>query len=126
MLVISYILNKLSPIVNCLGVMGLFLSILVCSDCGRFTVEGDYKEICSCAVQGIHIGLYVTVVICAVVGLIYGIFAYKNDVPPRWFWSKSRNSMFEFSVTAVFGYMVNIAMYPPCVYFIIYMIEKIA
>ena len=122
MLVISYILNKLSPIVNTLGVMGLLLSILVCADCGRFTVEGNYEEICSCVVQGMHMGLYVTVVICAVVGLIYGIFAYKNDVPPRWTWSKSHNAMFEFSIAAVLGYMVNFAMWPPCVFIVKYFI----
>lgn len=123
MLVISYILNKLSPIVNSLGVMGLILSILVCADCGKFTVEGDYEEICSCAVQGIHIGLYVIMIICSVIGLVYGIFAYKNDVPPRWTWSKSSNALFEFSIATVFGYVVNFAMWPPCVFIVKYIIR---
>lgn len=122
MLVISYILNKLSPIVNPLGVLGLLLSILVCADCGRFTVEGDYEAICSCSVQGFHMELYLVTIILAVVGLIYGIFAYKNDVPPRWTWSKSRNALFEFSIAAVLGYMVNFAMWPPCVFIVKYFI----
>lgn len=102
--VISFILNRLSPVVNFLGFMGV----------GCAWLMDD------------NMGVLIMTAIAAGIGLVFGILAYKNDIPPRWFWSKSRNSMFEFSVAAVFGYMVNIAMYPPCVYFIIRTIEEIA
>lgn len=102
--VITYILNLLSPIVNFLGLMGV----------GCAWLMDDNMEV------------LIMTAIAAGIGLVFGILAYKNDIPPRWFWAKSRNSMFEFSVAAVFGYMVNIAMYPPCVYFIMRTIEEIA
>ena len=102
--VISFILNHLSPIVNFLGIMGV--------GCAWLMDE--------------NMGVLIMTAIAAGIGLVFGILAYKNDIPPRWFWSKSRNSMFEFSVAAVFGYMVNIAMYPPAVYFIMRTIEEMA
>lgn len=48
----------------------------------------------------------------AVLGLVFGIAAYRNDIPPRWFWSRSANEILENSVTIVIGYMVNFATYP--------------
>ena len=59
----------------------------------------------------------------AIVGLVFGVAAYRNDIPPRWSWSKSRNSLFEFSVAAVFGYAVNVAMWSPAVYMIKFFIN---
>lgn len=48
--------------------------------------------------------------VAAVVGLIFGIFAYRNDIPPRMFWAKSFNDIFRFSFTAILGYAFNIAI----------------
>lgn len=98
-IIISYILNLFAPIVNALGAIGF----------------------CTCFVyDDIHMLWYGGIL--AVVGLVFGILAYSNDIPPRWFWSKSKNALFEFSITAVLGYMVNFAAWP----FAIYLITTIA
>lgn len=47
LVIISYILNKLAPIVNFIGVLGIIGSICVCSDCGKWTVDSS-GDMCSC------------------------------------------------------------------------------
>ena len=93
--VLAYILNLFAPIVNILGVFGL---------CGCIVYD-DWHML------GIAAPL-------AVVGLIFGIFAFRNDIPPRWFWSQSKNDLFAFSVTAVLGYAMNFAAWPLAIYLI--------
>ena len=76
--VIAYIINLFAPIVNFLGMIGL---------CGCLV----YESYSTLIIAGIM----------AIVGLVFGVAAYRNDIPPRWFWSKSKNDLFGFSVTAV-------------------------
>ena len=59
--VITYILNLLSPVVNFLGFMGV----------GCAWLMDDNMEV------------FIMTAVAAVIGLIFGIFAYKNDIPPR-------------------------------------------
>lgn len=89
MAVLCYIINILAPFTNALGLFGL---LLTCSR-GQWSV------------------LYVAIPF-AIIGLIFGIFAYSRDIPPRWFWSRTANELFSFSVTAVMGYVVTFAAYP--------------
>ena len=100
--VLAYIINLLAPIVNMLGVLGL---------CGCIV----YEEFRILIIAGT----------LAIIGLIFGIFAHKNDIAPRWFWSKSRNELFSFSVTAVLGYAGSFAMWPCAIYLIIVIINKV-
>ena len=100
--VLSFIINLLAPIVNSIGLCGLIFSI----------IEDDN-----------HI-LTLSAILCAV-GLIYGIFAYSFDVPPRWFWSESKNEIFEFAVTAVLGYAWNFAMWPCAIYMVSVVVDGI-
>ena len=101
MLVLIYIINALAPAVNFLGMLGLCACV----------IEEDFY-ICA-------IGLA-----AAIVGLFFGLRACKLDIAPRWFWSKSRNNLFKFTVAKVFGYMVSVSMYPFAVYLVIYMCER--
>lgn len=99
--ILAYIINLFAPIVNTIGAMGL---------CGC-VVYGDFFVL---AIAG---GL-------AVVGLIFGVIAFRNDIPPRWFWSKSKNELFSYSVTAVLGYACSFAMWPCAIYLVKVIIEK--
>ena len=100
-LVIAYIINLFAPIVNVVGLLGL---------CGCIV----YDDVYVLAIAG---GLFV-------VGIIFGIAAYRLDIPPRWFWSKSRNDLFKFSVTAVLGYAWSFAMWSMAIYFVELIISK--
>ena len=101
--IFAYIINLLAPVVNTLGAIGL----------------------CGCVVyEDLHI-LFIAGIL-AVVGFIFGIFAHRMDIPPRWFWSKSRNELFSFSVTAVLGYAWSFAMWPCAIYLIMVLIEKVS
>lgn len=93
--IVTYIVNLIAPITNFLGALGV---------CLCFTNE-DF-----------HILIIAGVL--AVIGLVFGIFAYKNDIPPRWFWAKSKNEIFSFSVSAVLGYAGIFAMLPCAIYMI--------
>lgn len=95
LVVLAYIINLLAPIVNTMGLIGL---------CGCIIYEELYILVIAGAL--------------AVVGLIFGIFAHRNDIPPRWSWSKSRNELFRFSVTAVLGYAMSFAMWPCAIYLV--------
>jgi hypothetical protein len=102
MVVIAYVINLLAPIMNFLGALGICWCLM-------------YEDF----------SVLVMVAILAALGLVFGIFAYGNDIPPRWFWSKSKNELFSFSVTAVLGYAVNFAMWPSAIYMVIELIEKV-
>jgi hypothetical protein len=91
----AYILNLFAPVVNWLGLFGL----------GYMMEEENLQMF---GVWGVF----------ALLGLIFGLRAYKLDIPPRWFWSKSKNDLFRFSVAAVLGYAVSIAMWPSAIYFV--------
>ena len=91
--VIAYIINLFAPIVNVLGMIGL---------CGCLV----YESYSTLIIAGIM----------AIVGFIFGIAAYRNDIPPRWFWSKSKNDLFSFSVTAVLGYAWSFASWAFAIY----------
>lgn len=103
MVVLAFIINLLAPVVNILGLLGL----------------------CACVV---YEDLYVLVLaaIMAVLGMVFGIFAHKNDIAPRWFWSKSRNELFRFSVTAVLGYAGSLAMWPCAIYMVKVLVDAVA
>ena len=93
MVVLAFIINLLAPVVNMLGVLGL----------------------CACVIyEDFYILVFAGTM--ALVGLVFGIFAHRMDIAPRWFWSKSRNELFRFSVTAVLGYIGNLAMWPCAIY----------
>ena len=100
--VISFIINLLAPIVNLIGIIGLFASI-----------END------------DIDVLIISGVLAIVGLIFGIFAYSNSIPPRWFWSRSKNFIFEFSVTTILGYALNFATWPLAIYVIQLVVEEL-
>lgn len=89
MTAICFVINLLAPITNALGLFGLLLA------CSRSEWSVLYSAIPF-----------------AIAGLVFGIFAYRRDIPPRWFWSRSTNELFSFSVTAVLGYAVTFAVYP--------------
>lgn len=95
MIVLAYIINLLAPLVNFIGLLGLFACII-------------YEDLSVLLFAGVM----------AVVGLVFGIFAYKLDIPPRWSWSKSKNDLFRFSVTAVLGYAGSLAMWPCAIYMV--------
>ena len=80
MVVICYLLNKLAPIINPLGVLGLFGGIFICDNCWRITGDNTVSYICTCSDSGIAMRMYVITIVLAVVGLIFGIFAHKNDI----------------------------------------------
>lgn len=98
--ILCYIINKCAPIINFVGLIGL----LTCF------IYGDNHVLI--------IGLF-----AVVIGLIFGIKAYKLDIPPRWSWSRSRNHIFDFSVAAVLGYTWSITAWVFAIYFIIFMID---
>jgi hypothetical protein len=93
--ILAYILNLFAPIVNPLGVIAL---------CGCFA----YGDLSVLPIAGVM----------AILGLVFGILAHRNDIPPRWFWSKSRNEIFSFSVSAVLGYAWNFAAWPLTIYLV--------
>lgn len=102
MSVLCFLINILAPIVNILGLVGIFIAYMTGFD-----------------------NILMFTAILAVIGLVFGIFANGYDIPPRWFWSKSANSIFEFRVTAVLGYCINFASYPSAFYLIKYIINNL-
>ena len=62
--------------------------------------------------------LFVISIVVFILGLWYGVKAYKNDIPVRWLWSKSKNALFEYSLTTVVGYAFYIVAYPYAIFFI--------
>lgn len=95
MKVIAFIVNLFAPAVNFMGLLGICHSVISES----FSV-------------------FIFAGLMAVAGFIFGLYAYKLDIPPRWTWSKSPNQLFSFSITAVLGYTYSFAAWPLTIYFI--------
>lgn len=93
--VIAFIINLFAPIVHPLGVLGL---------CGCVFYE-EYQSLKQAGAL-------------AVAGLIFGLLAYRQDIPPKWFWTKSSNQIFRFRIFAVVGYAWSFAAWPLAVYFV--------
>ena len=91
----AFILNLFAPVVNTMGFIGI---------CGM-GAYGDWHAFIWCAVM-------------FVVGIVFGFRATQLDIAPRWFWSKSANDLFHFSVLRVLGYAWSFAMWPGAVYLI--------
>lgn len=91
--VLCKIINLLAPIVNFLGVFGFLKAI----------VDENWT-------------MLVVALLLAVIGAIFGNRAYNLDIPPRWTWSDSAPEYFSFRITAVIGYSLSIASYPPAIY----------
>lgn len=89
MIVVCWILNKLAPIINILGVLGFIQAVL----------DDKWSQL-------------LIAIPFVVGGLLFGIKAYKLGIPPRWFWSKSANELFDYTVTAVAGYTFMFAAMP--------------
>lgn len=94
-LIISYILNLLAPIINAMGLVGAIIVVQ----------NGDYF-------------IFIWTSLCTILGLVFGWMAHNKDIPPRWFWAKSANQIFEFRIMAVLGYAVSVATYPTAIYLI--------
>ena len=99
-LVIAYIINMFAPLINPVGALGL-IGCIVYDDLHILGVAGP----------------------CAIAGAIFGILAYRNDIPPRWSWAKSKNDIFRFSISAVLGYAVSVAMWPCAIYLVTLILE---
>lgn len=101
--IIAFILNLFAPIVNTLGAIGL----------------------CACIVYSEVYPLVLYSCSLAILGIVFGLYAYRLDIPPRWTWAKSRNELFKYSITSVLGYALNFAMWPSAIYCIQIFIENI-
>lgn len=100
--VLAFLVNLFAPVVNTLGLIGL---------CGM-GAYGDWYAMIWCGVL-------------FVVGLIFGLKATQLDIAPRWFWSKSANELFSFTVFSVLGYAWSFAMWPGAIYFIYSIVSRI-
>lgn len=99
---ICWILNKLAMPLNLLGLLGFCAAI----------INGDYFVL-------------FLAILFAVLGLWFGVKAYRLGIPPRWLWAKSVNDIFDYSVTAVLGYMLVLTDIPLAYYLIANVMEEI-
>ena len=132
MLVIIYIIRLLAPIVNTLGIIGLLTyGMYVCDYMIYFEDPSTYitenpttKVIGTIGYANGMTFLYLSIGIF-VIGIIFGVFAYKNDIPIRWFWAKSKNRLFSFSITTIIGYGLCFAAYPYAFFLVHYIINLV-
>ena len=119
LVVTSYILRLLAPVVNCLGIIG-FIWYIMCILGGDPSSETHEATMEAFGKIGYAKGgmLFVISIVVFILGLWYGVKAYKNDIPVRWLWSKSKNALFEYSLTTVVGYAFYIVAYPYAIFFI--------
>ena len=63
--------------------------------------------------------------VLAVLGLIVGWSAWGQEVPPRWFWVKSKLELFDNRIGSAFGYAVQFFMIPFGITFIVEIINRL-
>ena len=99
---VCWILNKTSMPLNLLGMLGFCVAV----------INDDY-------------GVLLLAIPFALLGLWFGVKAYRLGVPPRWLWAKSVNDLFDYAVTAVLGYTFVFTDMPLAYYLITNLIEEI-
>lgn len=92
--------QKISPILTILGALVLF---------------GDGFE-------GYE---FIVGTVLAVLGLIVGWSTWGQEVPPRWFWVKSKLELFDNRIGSAFGYAVQFFLIPFAVTGIIAIIDRL-
>ena len=128
LIVTSYIIRLLAPLVNSLGLIGFIAYGMYALDSHLYS-EDPLSHVPDLPVEilgtiGYANGwmfLAISIVIF-ILGLWYGIKAYKNDIPVRWLWSKSKNSLFDFALTTIVGYGFCFAAYPYALFLIHFMV----
>lgn len=95
-----WIFQKISPILTVLGAFVLF---------------GDGFE-------GYE---FIVGVVLAVLGLIVGWSSWSQDVPPRWFWVKSKLELFDNRFWNAFSYAIQFFLIPFGVTGIITIVERL-
>lgn len=128
LIVTSYIIRLFAPLVNTLGVIGFFAYLIYALDSYLYS-EDPLTHVSSCPVEilgtiGYANGwmFFVVSIIIFILGIWYGIKVYKNDIPVRWLWSKSKNNLFDFSLTTIAGYGFCFAAYPYALFLIHFMV----
>ena len=95
-----WIFQKISPILTVLGALVLFGG----------GAEG-YE--------------FIVGAVLAVLGLIVGWSAWGQEVPPRWFWVKSKLELFDSRIWNAFSYAFQFFMIPFGVTFIVEIINRL-
>ena len=103
MVALVWLVNILSPFVTILGIIGM-----------AWGLEDAPFELC----------LWVSLA-CFIVGFIFGIIAWKYDVPPRWFWVKSKVGLFDTLIGGAFSYGLRFAFIPFAILGIMAIIEAV-
>ena len=100
------LLRTIGPITGFLGIMGFF-SIALYND--------------------FHAPLtWIASVICLVIGLVLGASQWAVDVPPRWFWSKSKSDLLETRIGTTIGYGLICFNLPLAIYFVLFLVDYVS
>ena len=116
----------MAPIVNPMGIIGFISYVLYMMDywlycsCPQYTT---YEPEFPVEILGkisftngfIFLGLSIFIFI---VGVIFGIKAYRYDIPLRWSWAKSKNDVFSFSLSTIVGYAFYFVAYPYAIFMV--------
>ena len=103
MVALIWLINILLPIVTILGIIGM-----------GWGLDDAPFELCLWGSLG-----------CFIVGFIFGLVAWKYEVPPRWFWIKSKTGLFENYVGSAFGYGFKFAFIPFAILGIMVIVDAI-
>lgn len=129
LVVISYIIRLLSPVVNPMGVIGFICYIMYVVDYVTLCLDPATKETqwpVEVVGKVTYANGWLYFIVCTIVfigGIVFGIKAYRNDIPARWLWSKSKNDLFSFSLSTVLWYAFSFVAYPYTVFLIHFFIE---
>ena len=104
MTVILWIIQKLSPIIFWTGALTLLFEL----------ANGDFD---------IEPYMYIIGGASALVGFILGLTNWALDIPPKFFWTKSRVELLDNRFSNALGYALIFFNIPFCVIFIISTVE---
>ena len=88
--IISKILNLVSPIVNIIGTIAFVFML----------ANGVLEILCPMGVL-------------AIIGIVYGILAFKSEIRPRMFWFDKVNRIYSTPFTIILSYGIIFALWIP-------------
>lgn len=88
-----WIINKILPITSFVGILCLILFELA-----------------------FPISIYIACAVSFILGVFFGVAAWNYDVPPRWFWVKSKMELFDNKIGYSLGYGARFFWLPIVIY----------
>jgi hypothetical protein len=124
MLFLSYFIRLFAPVINPMGVIGFIFYLLYMMDYWLYN-EPFLKhnpqfpvEILGKISFDIGFLIFGISILAFILGILFGVKAYRNDIPFNGLWTKSNNELLSVSISTTLKYAFSFFAYPYAIFLV--------